>query len=280
MDAVFSDCIFRSGASFRETGFGQSADFTGTTFHGVADFSTAGRDAAIRAAKFARAQFHRAAQFTNREFKGITLFREAHFDEPPEFFNVDLPHEADFERATYGKVTPSNAIAAEPAYRTLKLKMSELQHHRLETAFVALELRAKRYNDPSRVACILYALYCAFSNFGQSFAYPLLWLLGVAALSGFIYFAVIDGPTLLSCGMSDQCKLDWARVGNFAVLAVFGLVPFLDFSKQIAMRQLEALTGSRDATSLVLAIESVETTLSLLFLFLLGLAVRNLFRLK
>jgi uncharacterized protein YjbI with pentapeptide repeats len=280
--AIFSNCIFHADARFRDTLFHRNAAFNGTRFHGAADFSSAPSGAAFGAAEFLGVIFHGFTSFTNRAFKGITVFREARFDEPPEFFNVKLPHEADFERATYGKVTRANAHLAEPAYRTLKLKMSELQHHRLETAFFALELRAKRYNDSSCVARTLYALYCAFSNFGQSFAYPLLWLLGVAAMSGLIYFAVIDGPTLLSCGMSDQCKLvaDWSRVRHFAALAVVGLVPFLEFPKQIAMRQLEALTGNRDATSLVLTIESVETVLSLLFLFLLGLALRNLFRLK
>ena len=278
--AVFRNCIFRADALFRDTVFHRRATFDGTRFCGAADFSSAPSGAPFGGAEFLSVRFHGLASFTNRAFKGITLFRGARFDEPPEFFNVKLPHEADFERAHYSKVTRANAHLAEPAYRTLKLKMSELQHHRLETAFFALELRAKRYNDPSRAARILYALYCAFSNFGQSFAYPLVWLLGVAAMSGLTYFTVIDGPTLLSCGMSGQCKLELSRVGHFAVLAIFGLVPFLEFPKQIVMRQLEALTGNRDATSLVLTIESIETVLSLLFLFLLGLAVRNLFRLK
>jgi uncharacterized protein YjbI with pentapeptide repeats len=277
--ATFGDCIFRKRAEFGNVAF-TNATFHKAVFVGDADFSTDHDHSFSVQAIFAHARFEGTARFWRREFKGITVFRWTHFEQPPEFFNAKLPDETDFEHATYGPITPVNAYSAEAAYRTLKLKMSQIQHHRAETMFFAKEMRARQFIEPNKFLEKLYRLYGYFSNFGDSVSRPLWGLLAVAIISFMLYFGATEGRIIFSCLPSGSCRFEADRGWKLLELTVAGLVPFFDVTKRLGSHAIGVLFQATPIPGYIYVLQVLELVFSLLFLFLLGLGIRNLFRLK
>jgi hypothetical protein len=276
--AIFDDCVFRADAGFENVVFNDGS-FQKTVFARDADFSTEGAHF-LKEANFAHARFEGTAKFSRRRFNGITVFRWAHFEEPPEFFNTELPNETDFEHATYGPITRANAVVAEPAYRTLKLKMSELQHHRAEMMFFAKEMRARRFNEPNTFLRTLYRLYGLFSDFGESVVRPAIGWMVVGLIFFFLYSIATEGRTLRACLPDLACTFKIGRFLKRLELTGAGLIPFFDVTKQLTNHALVGLVGVNRSPGYILVLQVLELIGSLLFLFLLGLGIRNLFRLK
>ena len=136
--------------------------------------------------------------------------------------------------------------------------MDRLKKHEAEQMFFAKELRAAREIYPVlSMGRLLNFLYELLADYGQSILRPLLWLFLLFAL-GTVLFAVV--PVLHGGG---YISID--RAAGFSLTSIFSFLQ----KREMASYSVQAQV-----------IGAVETIIGLILLFLLGLALRNKFRMK
>ena len=195
--------------------------------------------------------------------KGETSFEGAIFDkEPPRFFGAKL-HQGTVWRAITWPPTPKGkdeAGAFIDAYACLKLEMDRLKKHEDELDFFALELQSRRVLQESvlKGSGLPIALYGLVSDYGRSYARPLWALIAVAALGTLVL--------LLSSALTPWQSLGLSLANTFNV---FG------FRKDF----FDAATIERLPAPLKI-LAALQTIFGTILLFLLGLGIRNRFRMK
>ncbi|MGJ4973449.1 hypothetical protein ACQR1N_33065 [Bradyrhizobium sp. HKCCYLRH1073] len=151
------------------------------------------------------------------------------------------------------------------AYERLKQEMERLKKHEDEQQFFRRELRARRgLVSVCSGSWLPKLMYQAASDYGNSIIKPVLWLLVV-----FVSGAAVFARAPLYCGAPMPVKL--AMKLSFANIFVF-----LPDKREIMMtgKMAECLSNTTQAVS------AVQSLLGVALLFLLGLALRNRFRMK
>jgi hypothetical protein len=268
--AEFAGATFSGYASFNEATFSGCADFHGATCSSGAAFddATFSSDADFNGVifyhetRFRKATFGEISNFVNAEMKGETSFEGAVFKtEPPHFFGAKL-HEGTVWR---GIVWPKpknkdKAGSFVDAYERLKLEMDRLKKHEDELDFFALELQSRRVLQEGVVkgSGLPIALYGLVSDYGRSYARPQYALFAVAAIGTLVL--------LLSSALKPWQSLGLSLANTFNV---FGFrKDFFD----------PKLFENLPATLKILA--AIQTILGTILLFLVGLGIRNKFRMK
>jgi hypothetical protein len=176
---------------------------------------------------------------------------------PPRFFGAEL-HQGTVWRGVSWPPLPKNkdkAGAFMDAYACLKLEMDRLKKHEDELDFFALEMASRRvYLGPWRGLPI--ALYEALSDYGRSYARPLIALL-VVSIIGAAAFWYFDARNF-----GDGRGLSVANTLN-----VFGFRRDFDLAVDTPLAWLKVVAA-------------LQTILGTALLFLLALGVRNKFRMK
>ena len=156
------------------------------------------------------------------------------------------------------------------ALRRLKEIAETNKDHQAALRFSADENRAKRWIETSWFGSVLDMAFSAFSNYGQSILRPSFWLGLIFALSMYAYKAK-QLPKLATDGWAD-----WAQA---ALLSASNGLPFLPQSRDLREDALMALYGTTDPSLCVDLLMITQGALSFVFLFLIGLGLRNRFRL-
>lgn len=264
--AIFHNATFDCITMFQDATFGGSAIFHNATFDKMAIFS--------------RAQFDRESDFSLAVFSGTVYLDGAVFKSAPELrftkiathftlHGVQVKYANSDERAMW--LGLSWAKAARPddvdRYRRLKELAMAAKDHQREQNFFALELKAKRHYEILGWALLLNYAYELFSGFGRSVMRPLAWLIVV-----WLGFGVGHGMfAKLEAGAP---WLDGLRLSTAVLL------PFVSSARTIYEGASKALYDETLAYPWALDFAVVtESALGLLFLFLLGLGLRNRFRL-
>lgn len=247
---------------------------------------------AFLAISFDGTHFVGDVSFRNRIFKGATTFgslvdhhetkglddkrktirvdSKARFGGIPIFHGCTLNQDTSFDDAEFR--APPSADAAR-AYRTLRLAFAQQQAIREEQRFFRCEMEAEA-GIASGARRIMFLLYGKLANYGFSFRRPLcFWLLSTGVCG--LFYGLIAGPY-----PSFATGVDWSRTAEWAQFTVINAVPLPGFDRTLTELR-EALFGPRETTLLAAAvIELLHKAVSLLALFLTGLALRNLFKLK
>jgi uncharacterized protein YjbI with pentapeptide repeats len=249
-DAHFSEAVF-SGTSFSEAVFFRDAQFRTTKF--------------ICSAAFNGAEFKYRTFFTHTEFRGaVPDFRDAKLSEVTEWHGATWPP-APHERVTawdhayaFSRVAPQDQVYA---YEKLKAEMERLKKHADEQFFFAKELRARRALEPAlSLKWLLYFAYEKFGGYGQSVVRPLIFLaiFWAAGAGLFAFFPAAAGR-----------PLDYEDAAH---LSLVNLIPFLPYKPGDEI--MKHLAAWAEWFGILQAI------LGAALLFLFGLALRNLFRMK
>jgi hypothetical protein len=251
--AFFQSATFSGNADFRSATFSSYADFGSATFSGYADFGSA--------------TFSSSAAFINAGFAASTFFRHSRFrTEVPDFRGAKM-HEATEWHGVHWPPAPKDESAAQAqvyAYERLRQEMERLKKHEDEQFFFRKELRARRgLISRWSGAWLLNYLYEASSNYGQSIARPLLWLIGVFAI-GVAFF--VGAPVFNGTRMP---------VPRAAGLSFANIFSFLPIKREIMTPEM--ITGLSSAAQIVGVVQSL---LGVVLLFLLGLALRSRFRMR
>lgn len=156
--------------------------------------------------------------------------------------------------------------------RRLKEIAEANKDHQAALRFSADENRASRWIQTSKLGSILDIAFSGFSNYGQSILRPFCWLAGLLAIGTSLYKFM--GTNEHPIGKPEW----WGDLGQAIALATSNSLPFLPQSRGIRDDAIKALY-SNDPSLLIDAIMIGHGALSFIFLFLIGLGLRNRFRL-
>ena len=312
--ASFTDAKFNGDTDFGNAIFIGDTYFGGTTFDGKANFTDAKFSGE---SNFANAVFIGESDFSNAVSSGDVDFTSAKFGGYADFIDATFETRCSFYQAKSEKNVP-NFIGAQyktapliegfkipwvkdlpevdiEAYRQLKKFAIEGANHEQEVRFFGFETRCKMYLDYPALTRFSIRLYWVFSNFGQSLIRPLgalvlVWIVATAmtiattmktpiptALSSLIMFEYLE-PCEAIPSNAFRSKLDAIRsqsIGSSLTLPVIAM----DRDTQHQRNQcLYGQGGGVPETNRI--INGTQQVLSLIFLFLFGLAVRNRFKIK
>lgn len=193
------------------------------------------------------------------------------FVEAPHFHGCELHQDTSFEDAKFP--TPSGSEENARAYRTLKLAFSKQQAIREEQRFFRLEMEEETLSEKGFKSW-LFKQYKRFGGYGFSIERPFVY-----GVSGVLVFTALYGilSWLGQCGFNEEaCHFapQWLEFSLLQTLPLPGLEKLSETSKKVFW----PVGAWWDLVLLALVI--MHKTISLLALFLIGLALRNLFKLK
>ncbi len=272
-EAKFSGATFAGGASFRGAEFHDTANFAGAKFRHKADFG--------------RSTFKNEANFENAVFTSETSFINTKFEHPPVFHGAELHPSTAFAPGLelWDQFENLDEEGARDRFRTLKNHFKNQEAQFEANLFYALEMRATMHEEWKagkwwRAALIW--VYDGFTAFGLSVFRPFFWWL-VVLLSLTIILVLLSFANL---GLINSVISSF----SLAFLNSLALPGFVDsnlFASQIAtVFQIEQpsvyatmLEFSRRFPGVAFAL-GLAKVLSVGFIFLTLLALRNRFRIK
>ncbi|WP_417833576.1 pentapeptide repeat-containing protein [Thalassospira xiamenensis] len=153
--------------------------------------------------------------------------------------------------------------------RRLKEIAETNKDHQAALRFSADENRAKRWIETPWLGSILDMAFSFFCNYGQSILRPTFWLGVIFALSTYAY------KSLATVKFTNELTA-WVQA---FILSTSNSLPFLPQSRELRTGALLALYDTTDPSSFIDALMITQGVLSFIFLFLIGLGLRNRFRL-
>ena len=198
------------------------------------------------------------------------MLDRSEFSSVPDLRNILIGRDVSMinMKVEYQKQTPFGSWASDPEdsdkYRKLKSLAIHANDHQREIEFFALEEKAKEVWHLTPAEYIPTFLYEFFSNFGRSIAKPLAWLGSIWFVTA-ILFRIFGIP-----------------LPEAPMLSAIHALPILPWSRATRDKLLCSLHEGECQESFNIGIEVVAYTESLLALpliFLIGLALRNRFRL-
>ena len=313
----FKNCVFEHDAAFDFSCFGRDVRFTGTIFEGLVRFSSSHNADTFSSIDFSGSEFKNEADFGGREFCGKTNFGLTHesnkklslwrdekrlivyrednefprfyqtnfdrrpviFHKQPNFHGCEIHQNTSFEGAKFPE--PTGTEEAARAYRTLKLAFNKQQAVREEQRFFRLEMAEETmgYRNKAKQALrefellkglregftwVLYKAYSMLSDYGLSVARPLVLLVAAWLVFAAIYGSHSNGQSICMVWMAG-CKLQ---------------ISWLNFSLQQALPLPGFDKLDHPIKGVAVGWLFLHKTISLAALFLIGLALRNLFKLK
>jgi len=279
-----------SRTDFGSTSFiGGNTDFSWSVFDGGSvNFSWAdfyGGDTLFDSARFSAgevgfygAEFSGGAvSFADAVFGYSLDLESTYFSEVPDFRRTKLTAHltvqgvhVDFQSKSAGPHGVFSMAVDEfdaDKYRRLKELAVLARDHEGEQEFFAKELKAKRFYGTTGMALVWSYLYEWCSDFGRSTYRPLALLTCTWFICGIGYFLAAG----IIAGDPTKSLLDGFR------LSAATLVPFVAVSKSAMTTAQKNLFGDHVPFGID-AVAFVEGILGLAFVFLIGLALRNRFR--
>jgi uncharacterized protein YjbI with pentapeptide repeats len=307
--AYLAHTVFDSYANFRCAVFRSRLVLTNVTFNGETRFDRASINDGFFNSVSVK---HHILTFRKANFLKVPDFRASQFVAPPNMEGVDVHyHVARFtnEPKRLGTIyrLGERAGRAEDAakFRRLKELSNSAKDHERELDFFAKELKAKRFYETRGFFPIIFNMaYQLLANFGQSIERPTFWLLLLVIFTGGIlsfYYSPVDANAasgvVLLLVLSLLCRMDggknpWASwmmlVGTMGLLSITAptalmaslsnSIPFFGSKWSTDCDAITALHTKCPFNALPVVLAALQSALSLLLLFLIGLGLRNRFR--
>ena len=152
--------------------------------------------------------------------------------------------------------------------RKLKQIAENNKHHEAALKFHADEMKAKRWRKKEdgglgALGSTLDFLFSFICNYGQSIKMPVIILL----ITWFIFFFIYSSLT--------KEVFTYKNIPDLFVFTATNSIPFIPVAKKV--REV-AYSGLLDESTLLFSIMSIQALISLVLVFLIGLGVRNRFR--
>jgi hypothetical protein len=271
-------------AEFQRCRFAQRVFISACSFKGVAAF-----DNSEAAANFTMMKSRFKSTLSLIHFSALSLMiKDSIFEVVPDLRGMkpDRPAVLDGNSIRYkkaagplGTIFYKAANSADAArYRRLRQIATESRDHEEELQYLSYELRAKRFYSTDTASLLANLGYDLFSGFGRSLFRPVL------------LFSLSLGVAVLHLVVSHYSQLSTNPLGLWNVakwLFVFGLTSAFALvgGDKLAGRQaaIDALFGPSNLsplTSVDFMVIYLQSAASLLALFLIGLALRNRFRIS
>lgn len=284
--ASFSVAQFARRVEFQSAIFSHDTDFVATRFLDHSFFGSAGF---MQSAFYNSAQFEGGSNFRFANFNSVTSFDDGRFNAQaafggvkfsrfvPSFFQCTMHDNTTFTLSSvYWPDVPKDKRDAESdkeAYRRLRQVSANQHNPEAEHFFLRQEMACDAILKEDWLSRFVVRAFGVFSSYGYSVWRPIAGLLatwGIGALLIQIVFAwaIVYGTP--PRGMTEVPGLmDALGLGLANTFAIFGFRSYyLGEAYMIALPVLVKLIGG------------VQTVLGFIFLFFLGLGLRNRFRLK
>jgi uncharacterized protein YjbI with pentapeptide repeats len=293
----FDECRFEKLTSFRSSEFPDAVEFDLSEFKDILNFSCPPDDSDPKKPKdlkyisFSGCQFHGAAKFDNRNFTSRSRFSKKEegntttattFHKAPTFhgckFHQDITfHGSDFIQ-DYGDT-------AARAYRTLKLASEQLKATRDEQRFFQLEMKAEK---PSLAGWkrLVSSAYERLADYGFSLGRPLkywlLFLLLFGGIHGWLANKALGANWTGAATPQFENLLSNRTQQTFQYILINAIpAPGLDRKSSALRENLFSPKGSPGwIASLAILVEMLHKAGTLACLFLIGLSIRNLLKMK
>ena len=262
----FSKAVFHQEASFRRSDFRDFASFERAAFCKWVDF---GRTNFHYAAVFCDSDVQNEVSFRSTRFGDLTDFRGAVFrHSAPMMHSCELYQDARFSYEPRGWPEPQSDTAEDDksSYARLRQLMNELHRPDEEYFFLRREMRCKALLDEPWER-IWTQLYGVVSDYGYSVWRPILALLVVVTVGWLLIVAAFAWNAVLA----DGTRTGWEALG----LSFANTFSFLGFSRLYFGADYVALLPAW-----MKVLGALQTILGVIFLFFLGLGLRNRFRLR
>jgi hypothetical protein len=279
--STFYGAIFDNEAWFQRAKFKGRTSFVQSDFNGFADFSDAHfiSDPRLkREIEFRAVAVRRALSLSGTKFDAIPDFTEAQFSSAPRLDNMTLG--PDVEAANFWLTVFRHCdVNTAARYRELKRLAIQAHNHELENRFFRAEQRAycSAFCSPRpwRAGCARWWLataYDALSDFGCSATRPLLlWVASVLCFA-FLYRAFLPQ----SCTYPDRFWLSM-------FLSLSNSIPGVGLSKTFDAEQIISCFNGGVLNEFAVNfgyIGIVQYVCSIILIFLFGLGLRSIFRIK
>ena len=310
-DADFSNVVFKGKVNFDGVLWGKKkfVVFTNTVFHKSSEFNSSPWEALEKrlidgiggidygekytlirngfstdvfpSIDFVNAVFMDRVSFNGREFSEAD-FSNTIFHVVPQFFGVKFHQKTIMKNTKFpsGKKTKGSAISE---YRVLKIAFSELKNTQQELYFFRRELTEEIFLSRGG-ARIFLQLYKILSDFGCSVFKPLSWLIffSVAFSTAMLYIAWdsnlwFAAPLLLDAAYWKT--VNWELSFKYGSYFLGNFMPFFGGGK-FDSQLICSLFGGGPTIELVKIFSFIQQCVSLVFWFLIGLALRNMFKMK
>ena len=295
--ATFND----GGVTFEGTTFGDGRlFFEGTTFgEGTVNFANATFGVGVLA--FHQTTFHsKAITFTPCKFKGQVIFdnceftdnlkeftfQNAQFEDALTLQNMNVPCPIDFRNTKLSNQLSLDGLTCrlnrkrekgfeiiedkEDIHRFTRLKelAESNKAHEQAMAFHADEQRAKRWVKTGFFGSLMDMVFSEASNYGQSVMRPAFYF-----ITSILIFAS------LYCGMADkEHQHPNEKVSLVLTVSLANSVPFLSINKNTKEYLLPKLFDKPKLHKKLYWLMGTQALISMMLLFLIGLGLRNRFR--
>ena len=310
--AMFDGATFGGKAHFRNTAFISTATFMRATFGDEVGFiqscfsDTAGFTYVIfnQLTNFNQAEFQRGAYFMNVRFEKDVMFQRckfsyndvtvtffgSHFKQATEIDSCEFEYVPDFRSTIFDKgislysaqvkyqsVNDNFALGwlgkarenhDSDKYRRHKDLAVLARDREREQMFFAYELKAKRFYETKGVKLIPNLLYDWLSDYGQSVLKPFEWLMLTLLSFSYLYFF-----TSIQQSSLNSSELVWRSL----VFSTSQLLPFLSSARN-AQTSIEHSLYPDGIPEWLYIFTLIENFLGFIFIFLMGLALRNRFK--
>jgi hypothetical protein len=258
--ADFTSATFAEEAYFNSAAFSGLTNFTSATFSSYASFEATFSGPT----DFTSARFSHTINFRNAKFGTMTMFARSDFgDQVPDFRGATMHEATEWHGAIWPK-PPKDSTAARSqvhAYGRLVQEMDRLKKHEDEQFFFRKQLRASRALG-GRGEWILNFLYEKSSNYGYSVAAPLKCLFWLWIAGAVFYVTRTMAPGTVPSPEAFQRAF---------VLSAANLIPFVPITHDF-------ISANAVGTEKIVCV--AQSLIATPLLFLLGLALRNRFRMK
>lgn len=208
--------------------------------------------------------------FSGGKFFGSLNFEHSDFSTPPDFRRTQISSHFSFHEMTIEPFDESKTErSTEDKYRRLKEIAIQSRDHEKELEFFAKELKTKNYWETNFFRKIPVWAYDNFSDFGRSLWRPFVGL-------SVIWFAF---GTLYWLGAMFFPLKPLVTLANGLKLSSSALFPFIPTSRPAFLDGGVRNELFDDPGLFLDLVNYTESFLGIVFLFLIGLALRNRFRL-
>ncbi|HBU99066.1 pentapeptide repeat-containing protein [Thalassospira lucentensis] len=292
----FKPKIVKQQVSFSGASFSEHADFSGTQFDGDVIFTDTHFE---KSALFSNCYFQKEAIFLRTVFAGYTSFENSSFSDQtcpnfrstvfletrsPELYGTSIKYQVSEECPCHKILNICKYDDGYERYRILKKMAAQNHNHDDEVYYFSLEMKAKRhhlhkYTDLSKFVVLAFNhAYGALSDFGQSIVRPLTGLLLTALFFAYSYSGLLAQNWLERLLLVAKFE---SAIWTAVAINLFPFAGQVSIGRDVAKKQLcPTESATPDCMATLYKISTCEGVLAFIFLFLIGLALRNIARIK
>ena len=257
-------------ANFESAYFGGDADFSGNTYNNNHSVQKLG------GISFTGSTFTGRADFSNRIFEGFANWSFTQFLMVPLFHNSELHQDTTFEGAKFPNPNGIDETDVR-AYNTLRLAMSKNQHLIAEKMFSRYVLDAESAVAPNNER-YFYSIYKLVSNYGFSTIRPVVAIFVIMIISAFTYALIESRDELCMIFMNTGCEIEFQLLFKSFQFSFLQSLPLGITTTSEQIKELY-FPYSKDEFLFTFVI-IMQKIFSFIGWFLIGLAIRNLFKIK